>query len=64
MRFLDNIKEHWITWRTGSNRNQREWKAWYNANVNWRATDITNMYRVFIDEPETQYADLFEILKT
>jgi hypothetical protein len=47
MRFLDNIKEHWITWRTGSNRNQREWKAWYNANVNWRATDITNMFENF-----------------
>ena len=47
MRFLDNIKDSWITWRTGKNRVEREWEAWYNTNVNWRAHDITNMFENF-----------------
>ena len=58
MKLLDNIKDRWITWRTGKSRAVREWEAtqkqarrdweaWYNTNVNWRAYDITNMFENF-----------------
>lgn len=47
MKLLDNIKDCWITWRTGKSRVEREWEAWYNINVNWRAHNITNMFENF-----------------
>jgi hypothetical protein len=47
MKLLDDIKDRWITWRTGKDRTQREWEEWYNTNVNWRAYNITNMFENF-----------------
>jgi hypothetical protein len=47
MKLIDDIKDRWITWRTGKSRTEREWEAWYNTNVNWRAHDITNMFEKF-----------------
>ena len=47
MKLLDNIKDRWITWRTGKSLAQRDWEAWYNSNVNWRAYNITNMFENF-----------------
>lgn len=47
MKLLDDIKDRWITWRTGKSPTEREWEAWYNTNVNWRAHDITNMFENF-----------------
>ena len=47
MKLIDNIKDRCITWRTGKDREQREWEAWYEANVVYRAHDITNMFKNF-----------------
>lgn len=47
MNITEYIKDRYLTWRTGKDRAQREWEAWYNTNVNWRANDITNMFENF-----------------
>lgn len=41
------IKDQWLTWRTGKDKSQREWEAWYEVNVVYRANDITNMFMHF-----------------
>ena len=46
-KFLDDIKDRWTTWRTGKTRKQREWEAWYEITVNYRANDITDMFKNF-----------------
>lgn len=47
MKIFDDLRDCWITRRTGKNKDQREWEAWYNENVNWRASDITQMFEKF-----------------
>ena len=51
MRYLDKvtekIKDKYLTWRTGKSKSEREWEAWYNVNVGWRASDISNMFMHF-----------------
>jgi len=47
MKLLDTIQDRWLTWRTGYTREQREYQAWYDNNVNWRASDITDMFKNF-----------------
>ena len=51
MRYLDKvtekIKDKYLTWRTGKSKSEREWEAWYNVNVVWRASDISNMFMHF-----------------
>ena len=47
MKIIDNIKDRWLTYRTGKSKSQREWEAWYNENVNWRANDIADMFKNF-----------------
>lgn len=41
------VYEWYLTWRTGKGRVEREWEAWYDINVNWRARDITDMFKNF-----------------
>ena len=41
------VKDRWLTWRTGKDKSQREWEAWYDVNVVYRASDITNMFMHF-----------------
>ena len=43
----DYIKDKYLTWRTGKDRQQREWEAWYEVTVVYRANDITNMFKNF-----------------
>lgn len=47
MKLIEHVKDRWITWRTGKNKTQREWEAWQNENINWRATNITQMFAKF-----------------
>lgn len=47
MTFWEKVTDKYITWRTGKDKQQRDWEAWYNANVVWRANDITNMFMNF-----------------
>jgi len=43
----DKIVDRWLTWRTGKDKAQREWEAWYETNVVYRAATIPNMFRHF-----------------
>lgn len=47
MKLWEEIKDQWITRRTGKSKEQREWEAWYDANVNYRATRINDMFKKF-----------------
>lgn len=48
---ISKLKERIVDWyltkRTGKNKAQREWEAWYEVNVNFRARDITDMFKNF-----------------
>jgi hypothetical protein len=41
------IIDKWLTWRTGKDKTQREWDAWYNENVNWLSPRISTMFEKF-----------------
>jgi hypothetical protein len=44
---LQKINDSYLTWRTGKDRQQREWEAWYEVNVVYRASTIPNMFMNF-----------------
>jgi hypothetical protein len=44
---IEWIKDKWLTWRTGKDKKQREWEAWYEVNVVYRASTIPNMFMHF-----------------
>jgi hypothetical protein len=41
------IVDRWLTWRTGKTKEERNWHDWYDANVNYGATRIKDMFRNF-----------------
>ena len=43
----ERIVDWYVTKRTGKNKAQREWEAWYYENVNHRARDTTDMFKNF-----------------
>ena len=45
--WVDYIKDRYLTWRTGKDKSQREWEAWYDVNVVYRANTIENMFMHF-----------------
>lgn len=47
MNLKDYIVDRWLTWRTGKDKDQRDWEAWYEDNVNYRATKIKDMFKKF-----------------
>lgn len=47
MAMIERIKQRYLTWRTGKTQKQRDWEAWYEVTVNYRANDITNMFENF-----------------
>jgi hypothetical protein len=47
MVMIEWIKDKWLTWRTGKVKSQREWEAWYETNVVYRASTIPNMFMHF-----------------
>jgi len=44
MTFKNCVVDRWLTWRTGKDQQQREWEAWYEANVDYRAGNIPTMF--------------------
>jgi hypothetical protein len=46
-KILDKLKDKYLTWRTGKDKDQREWEAWYEVNVFYRASTIPNMFQHF-----------------
>ena len=47
MGLIEHVKDRWLTWRTGYTREERLFRAWYDDTVNWRASDITDMFKNF-----------------
>lgn len=47
MTFWEKVTDKYITWRTGKDKVQRDWEAWYAVNVNYRATKINDMFKNF-----------------
>lgn len=47
MTLWERIQDRWITWRTGKSKAERDWEAWYEVNVNYRATRISDMFKNF-----------------
>ena len=47
MRLKDWIVDRWLTWRTGKPKAERDWEAWYEVNVVYRAGTIPNMFMHF-----------------
>jgi hypothetical protein len=43
----ENLKDRWITWRTGKTKSQRDYEAWYNTTVVIRAHTAEDMFRNF-----------------
>jgi hypothetical protein len=44
---IEWLKDKYLTWRTGKDKTQREWEAWYEVNVVYRAHTIPNMFQHF-----------------
>jgi hypothetical protein len=44
---IEWIKDRYLTWRTGKTKVEREWIAWYETNVVYRAGTIPNMFMHF-----------------
>ncbi len=63
MDLIEKLKDKYITWRTGKSKEQREWEAWYEKNVVYRASTIPNMFmhfkHVIIVDPD-KFFDLCE----
>jgi hypothetical protein len=41
------IVDKYLTWRTGKTKAERDWEAWYESNVVYRASTIENMFMHF-----------------
>jgi hypothetical protein len=57
---IEYIKDRWLTWRTGKDKYQREWEAWYDTNVVWRADTIPNMFMHFEYVMELNWNKFFD----
>ena len=60
MKILEYITDRYLTWRTGKDKSQREWEAWYDINVIYRARDITNMFENFEHVIEVRWDNFFD----
>jgi len=43
-KLLEKIKDRWLTWRTGYNKSEREYRAWRDQNIASNASDVTNYF--------------------
>jgi hypothetical protein len=60
MNIIEYIKDRWLTWRTGKDKDQRDWEAWYEVNVVYRASTIPNMFMHFEHVMEVNWNKFFE----
>jgi hypothetical protein len=47
MTLTEKLKDWYLTRKTGKTKEEREWEAWYEQNVNYRATRIKDMFEKF-----------------
>lgn len=63
MTLLEQLKDWYLTKKTGKDKLQRDWEAWYEQNVVYRAGTIPNMFQhfkhVIIVDPD-KFFDLCE----
>jgi len=64
---MNAIKEYlvdkYLTWKTGKNKSERAWYAWYEVTVNYRARDIKDMFKNFehiIEVSSNKFLDYYE----
>ena len=62
MVMIEFIKDKWLTWHTGKDKQTRDYNQWFDATVIRRATTIENMFMNFkhIVPVSTQIFDLDE----
>ena len=59
----ESLVDWWLTKRTGKDKAQREWEAWYEVNVVYRAHTIENMFMHFkhiIEVDTNKFVDHYE----
>lgn len=44
---IEYIKDKWLTWRTGLDKQDRDYKKWYEETVVWRSNTIENRFMNF-----------------
>ena len=59
VRLKEYIVDKYLTWRTGKDKAQREWEAWYEVNVVYRAQTIENMFMNFEHVIEVDWNKFF-----
>lgn len=47
MKIFEQIKDWYLTKKTGKTKEEREWISWYEQNVNYRSSRIKDMFRNF-----------------
>jgi len=47
MQIIEYIKDKYLTWRTGQDKQTRDWNKWYEETVVFRADTIENMFMNF-----------------
>lgn len=45
MTFFEAIEDKWLTWKTGANKNEREYRAWKLQNIVSSAHNVTNYFQ-------------------
>jgi hypothetical protein len=60
MKLKDWIVDRWLTWRTGKDKDLRDWEAWYGVNVVYRAATIPNMFMHFEHVMEVNWNKFFD----
>ena len=62
---IEWLKDRWLTWRTGKDKELREWEAWCKTNVVYGASSIRNRFmhfkHIIVVDPEKflDYSDPF-----
>jgi len=47
MTFWEKVTDRYLTWRTGKDKQQRDWEAWVKVTVVSRANTVENMFMNF-----------------
>lgn len=45
MKFLEDLKDKWLTWQTGISKSEREYRTWREQNIVFSARDVTNFFQ-------------------
>ena len=57
----ENLKDRWITWRTGKPKSRRDYEEWYYINVNARANTAEDRFKNFNYVIQVDYWKTFDV---